>query len=133
MTCVAFVNDSPRINSGLDTQITLSSPDENLFDIRKYYINLEEGKVYWDTKRIGKQNYFTFEQIYQIHKNINHQFSKEYATKKFVIEIYNLNKSVQSIILECADEYSRDVIMDGFQLLHKEFKYKQLKKRNRMD
>jgi hypothetical protein len=103
------------------------------FVFRKYYINLEEEKVYWETKRIGKQNYFTFEQIYQIHKNINHKFSKEYATKKFVIEIYNLNKSVQSIILECADEHSRNVIMDGFLLLHKEFKYKKLKKRNRKD
>jgi hypothetical protein len=110
---------------------------------RKYWIVPDEERIYWNSRKIKKSpNYISYAEIISIHKNvnINDSYSKEYISRFFVIEIILNNMSLdsfygksvinkKSIILECADELTRDLMVDGFCLLWEEYKEKEQEKK----
>ncbi len=100
---------------------------------RKYWIVPVEERIYWDSRKIKgvdgvNRNYIEYSEIVNIYKDEKRERSFVIEAKYSKLDSF-FGKDVvdkRTLLLDCADELTRNVMVDGFQLLWKEYKKKKL-------
>lgn len=94
---------------------------------RIFKLDFYRKEIYWNSAKRNPQ-YISFDRILKISKkpeDYPFEISTESINKHFVIEykvLDWLDETKKKMFIECMNEYSRDVIYDGFCLLIREYR-----------